>query len=83
MPQHTHASGLILLLVLPFLLIDFRERIVRGEVSLEELAETESDCSSAVKGGDLGFFGPGQMQSEFTDVIYWIAKFGNKLSIDR
>jgi hypothetical protein len=30
-----------------------------------KLASTESDCSSAKKGGDLGFFGPGQMQAPF------------------
>lgn len=35
-----------------------------GEKTLQELASTESDCSSARKDGDLGFFGPGQMQSE-------------------
>lgn len=45
-------------------MIGYRERIESGEVTLQELAETESDCSSARKGGDLGFFGPGQMQSK-------------------
>ncbi len=30
-----------------------------------ELAKTESDCSSAARGGDLGSFGPGQMQRPF------------------
>ncbi|KAJ3293523.1 Peptidyl-prolyl cis-trans isomerase NIMA-interacting protein 1 [Borealophlyctis nickersoniae] len=41
---------------------EFRERIARAEISIQELAKTESDCSSARNGGDLGFFGPGQMQ---------------------
>lgn len=33
--------------------------------TFEELARTESDCSSAKRGGDLGFFGPKKMQPEF------------------
>jgi len=42
-----------------------------GFKALEELfckiASTDSDCSSAQKGGDLGFFGRGQMQKAFED----------------
>ncbi|KAI2623979.1 rotamase-domain-containing protein [Hypomontagnella submonticulosa] len=41
------------------------EKIKSGTVSLGELAMTESDCSSARKRGDLGFFGKGDMQKEF------------------
>jgi len=33
--------------------------------TFEELARTESDCSSAKKGGDLGFFGRKKMQPAF------------------
>lgn len=44
------------------LIMAYRERIAAGETDLETLAKTESDCSSAKKGGDLGVFGPGQMQ---------------------
>lgn len=46
------------------LLTGYRDEIVSGETTLQELASKESDCSSARKGGDLGFFGPGQMQSK-------------------
>ncbi|KAI8482402.1 PREDICTED: peptidyl-prolyl cis-trans isomerase NIMA-interacting 1-like [Branchiostoma belcheri] len=49
---------------------DFRERIVSGQVTLAVLAATESDCSSAKKGGDLGFFGPGQMQKPFEEATF-------------
>lgn len=30
-----------------------------------KIASTESDCSSAKKGGDLGWFGKGMMQKSF------------------
>mmetsp|Transcript_19802 Transcript_19802/g.28907 ORF Transcript_19802/g.28907 Transcript_19802/m.28907 type:complete len:280 (-) Transcript_19802:828-1667(-) len=33
--------------------------------TFEELAKTESDCSSAKRGGDLGFFGRRKMQPNF------------------
>jgi NIMA-interacting peptidyl-prolyl cis-trans isomerase 1 len=39
-------------------------------VSFEELASQESDCSSAKKQGDLGFFGRGDMQKPFEDVAF-------------
>ncbi|XP_066928141.1 peptidyl-prolyl cis-trans isomerase NIMA-interacting 1-like [Clytia hemisphaerica] len=48
----------------------YRKRITSGEISLEDLAQTESDCSSAKKGGDLGFFYPGQMQKPFEDATF-------------
>ncbi|EJT49477.1 transcriptional elongation regulator [Trichosporon asahii var. asahii CBS 8904] len=35
-----------------------------------KIASTESDCSSARKGGDLGWFGRGQMQKAFEDGTY-------------
>ena len=34
------------------------------------IASTESDCSSAQKGGDLGLFGRAQMQKSFEDVAF-------------
>ncbi|KAI8588559.1 hypothetical protein BDZ88DRAFT_421418 [Geranomyces variabilis] len=51
----------------------FRERIVSGETDLPTLAKTESDCSSAKQGGDLGFFGPKQMQKAFEDATFALA----------
>ncbi|KAL8897511.1 MAG: hypothetical protein Q9192_002538 [Flavoplaca navasiana] len=45
-------------------------RIQSGEISLGDLAQTESDCSSARKNGDLGMFGRGEMQKEFEEVAF-------------
>lgn len=45
-------------------------RIRSGATSLGELAAKESDCSSARKGGDLGYFGRGQMQKNFEDSAF-------------
>jgi len=45
-------------------------RIKSGEITLGELALTESDCPSARKNGDLGFFGRGEMQKEFEDAAF-------------
>ena len=35
-----------------------------------EIAQVESDCSSAREGGDLGFFGRGKMQKQFEVASY-------------
>jgi peptidyl-prolyl cis-trans isomerase NIMA-interacting 1 len=37
---------------------------------LGELAASESDCSSARKHGDLGYFGKGEMQPEFEEAAF-------------
>ena len=34
------------------------------------LAQEKSECSSAAKGGDLGPFGPGQMQAAFEEAAF-------------
>ncbi|KAI9106212.1 peptidyl-prolyl cis-trans isomerase NIMA-interacting 1-like protein [Phlyctochytrium arcticum] len=52
---------------------DFRERIQKGETDLATLAQTESDCSSAKRGGDLGQFGRGQMQAQFEKAAFALA----------
>lgn len=41
----------------------FRKDIVDGKTDLMTLATTESHCSSATKGGDLGVVRRGVMQS--------------------
>lgn len=47
-----------------------REEIVSQRTQFAELAKVESDCSSAKRGGDLGRFGPGQMQKSFERATY-------------
>lgn len=46
------------------------DKIKSGSTTLGELALTESDCSSARKRGDLGYFGKGDMQKEFEDAAF-------------
>lgn len=48
----------------------YQERIQSGETTLQQLAVQESDCSSARKGGDLGYFGQGDMQKEFEEAAF-------------
>lgn len=56
-------------------------RAIRAEIYASELgvfealkqkAAERSDCSSAKRGGDLGYFGPGEMQSKRKGRIFWI-----------
>lgn len=46
------------------------QKIRSGAVTLGDLAPTESDCSSARKRGDLGYFGHGDMQKEFEEASF-------------
>lgn len=48
----------------------YRDQIKAGEKNIEELAEQFSDCSSAKRGGDLGFFTRGAMQKPFEDASF-------------
>jgi len=52
------------------IILGHEQRIRNGNTSLGELAITESDCSSARKMGDLGFFGKGDMQKEFEEAAF-------------
>lgn len=54
-------------------IVGYRDQIVSGEKTFEELASQFSDCSSAKRGGDLGPFGRGQMQKPFEDATYALA----------
>jgi len=48
----------------------FRQQLTSGQSEFAKLASQESHCSSAKRGGDLGEFGPGQMQKPFEDATY-------------
>ncbi|CUM67693.1 uncharacterized protein PRCAT00005396001 [Priceomyces carsonii] len=45
-------------------------KILDGEAKLNDLAITESDDLSHSQGGDLGFFGKGQMQPSFEEAAF-------------
>ena len=47
-----------------------RAQIVAGAAVFEDVARTESDCSSAQQGGDLGPFTRGKMQKPFEDASF-------------
>lgn len=49
---------------------EHEKRIHSGDIALGDLAVSESDCSSARKRGDLGYFGRGDMQKEFEDAAF-------------
>ena len=68
------------------LLSEYREQLVSGEQKFADIASTESDCNSSKKGGDLGPFGRGSMQSESCDIIATVANvllFQNHLKRQR
>ena len=48
----------------------YQSRILSGSITLAELAASESDCNSARKHGDLGYFGRGEMQPEFEEAAF-------------
>jgi NIMA-interacting peptidyl-prolyl cis-trans isomerase 1 len=52
------------------ILKDFEGKIDGSPEKFAELATIHSDCSSHSNGGDLGWFGRGQMQKPFEDAAY-------------
>ncbi|KAB8291680.1 hypothetical protein EYC80_006480 [Monilinia laxa] len=52
------------------IILQHEAHIRSGSTSLGDLAVSESDCSSARKMGDLGFFGRGDMQKEFEEAAF-------------
>ncbi|RDL38165.1 Peptidyl-prolyl cis-trans isomerase [Venustampulla echinocandica] len=52
------------------IILGHEARIKSGQSSLGQLAVAESDCSSARKMGDLGFFARGDMQKEFEEAAF-------------
>ncbi|KAI5070749.1 hypothetical protein GOP47_0015092, partial [Adiantum capillus-veneris] len=48
----------------------FRDAIADGKVDFQVIAARYSDCSSAKRNGDLGWFSRGQMQKPFEDATY-------------
>ncbi len=52
---------------------DIVVQLGRG-ASFEQLAQERSLCPSGKRGGDLGWFGPGQMVREFQDAAFSLKK---------
>lgn len=47
-----------------------RRKISEENGNFAQLATLFSECGSGQKGGDLGHFGPGQMQKEFEEAAF-------------
>lgn len=47
---------------------------IKNGISFEKMAQLKSQCPSGKKGGDLGWFGRGQMVREFEKVAFALEK---------
>lgn len=54
--------------------IDSIYNLLKSGADFTQLARTESQCGSARQGGDLGWFGAGQMIPEFEEVAFSLKK---------
>ncbi|EDO17925.1 hypothetical protein Kpol_1010p41 [Vanderwaltozyma polyspora DSM 70294] len=48
----------------------YQEKLKNDPTLFEELAKERSDCSSFKRGGDLGYFGKGEMQPSFEKAAF-------------
>lgn len=73
--NYSSCSKIIILIFSAFSIVyifipAYREQLISGKATFEELASKYSDCSSAKRGGDLGLFGRGAMQKPFEDASF-------------
>jgi peptidyl-prolyl cis-trans isomerase C len=79
-PAQTRASHILITNDGPEALVKAKDLLaqLRAGTSFEELAKANSkDPGSAARGGDLGFFGAGQMVRPFEDALTALAKPGD------
>ncbi len=79
-PAQTRARHILLANTGPESLVKAKAILeqLKGGASFEELAKTNSiDSGSGARGGDLGFFGAGQMVRPFEDAVGKLAKAGD------
>mmetsp|Transcript_21342 Transcript_21342/g.36691 ORF Transcript_21342/g.36691 Transcript_21342/m.36691 type:complete len:125 (+) Transcript_21342:76-450(+) len=62
----------------------YKNEIATGKRTFAQIAKVDSDCGSAQNSGDLGFFGPGDMQKPFEEATYRleVGEMSNIISTD-